>query len=104
MNWSNNVATALVVTAVIVSFAGGAAGFAILIQIVRQGGWKLAERSIIKARWQMIRPWLFVGAGVGLLFGIGIVLLYRIEPTPAAAPQDAIASPLTETKSRPPQP
>jgi phosphate/sulfate permease len=100
MSWSNNAATVLVIMAVVVSFAGGAAGVAILIQIFRQGGWKLAERSVRQSRWRMVRPWLLVGGGIGLLCGFAIVVLRRIEPTAPAAPTDVISAPTTEVKPR----
>ena len=101
MSWPNNVASVLVVIGAIVIAAGGAAGFAILVQIVRQGGWRLAEPSIIKGRWQMVRPWLLVGAATGLLLGITIVLLRSMEETPPAAPKDVIISPPSEVRTRP---
>lgn len=101
MSWSNNAATGLLVMAVIVSFAGGAAGLAILIQIFRQGGWKLAERSVRESRWRMVRPWLVVGTGVGLLCGFAMVVLRRIEPTPPTTPSDVISAPASDVKSQP---
>ncbi len=61
MSWSDNVVSVLVIMVAIVAVAGGAAAFAILVQIFRQGGWKLAEPSVRKARWQMVRPCLLVG-------------------------------------------
>ncbi|HUP80296.1 MAG TPA: hypothetical protein VM260_17205 [Pirellula sp.] len=82
MSWQNNVASMLIVIGAIVIAAGGAAAFAIITQIVRQGGWRLAEPSIIQGRWQMVRPWLLVGAVIGLLLGIAIVFLNR-DQTPA---------------------
>lgn len=100
MSWPNNVALALVVMGAIVIVAGGAAAFAIIIQIVRQGGWRLAEPSIIKGRWQMVRPWLLVGAVIGLLSGIAIVFLSR-DQSPPAASKGAISLPTPEIKPRP---
>lgn len=100
MSWSNNVTLVLVIIVSIVAVAGIAASLAIFVQIIRQGGWKLAEPSVIKGRWQMVRPWMLAGAVLGLLFGIAIVL-NRMEPSPVAEPKDVIISPPTEIKSRP---
>ncbi len=100
MSWPNNVALVLVVMGAIVIAAGGASGFAILVQIVRQGGWRLAEQSVIKSRWQMVRPWLLVGGVIGLLFGIAIVFLSR-DQFPPAASKDVISPPPPKIKSEP---
>lgn len=99
MSWPNHVALVLVVMGAVVIAAGGAAGFAILVQIVRQGGWRLAEPSIIKGRWQMVRLWLLVGAVIGLFLGIAIVFLSTDHST-AAAPNNAI-SPPARSQTRP---
>lgn len=101
MSWSHNVASVLIIVVAIVALSGGAAGFAILMQIVRQGGWKLAEPSVIQGRWKMIRLWLLVGVVIGLLLGITIVVLRSIDQVPTAAPKDVITSPTAEIKSRP---
>lgn len=102
MSWSDNVVSVLVIMVAIVAVAGGAAAFAISVQIFGQGGWKLAEPSVRKARWQMVRPWLLVGAVIGLLSsGIAFVFLNRMEEPTHAAPKDVITSPPTEIKSRP---
>lgn len=97
MSWSNNVASVLVIFAVAVV----AASLAIFVLIIRQGGWKLAEPAIRKARWRMVRPWMLVGAVIGLLFGVAIVFLNRMEETPRAETKDVITSPSIEIKSRP---
>ena len=101
MSWSNNMALVLVVIVAIVAVAGGAAGFAILMQIFRQGSWKLAEPSIIQGRWQIIRPWLLIGGVIGLLLGIAFVSLNSGDQAPPASPKEAITSPPAEIKSRP---
>lgn len=101
MNWSNNVTAVLGIILAIVAVAGVAASFAILVQIVRQGGWKLAEPSVRKARWQMVRPWMLVGAAFGLLSGLALVFLNQMEETPPNSANDLIISPRLETKSRP---
>lgn len=99
MSWSNNVVSVLVIMVAVVAVAGGAAAFAM---IFRQGGWKLAEPSVRKARWQMVRPWLLVGMVIGLLSsGIAFVFLNRMEEPTHAAPKEVITSPPTEIKSRP---
>ncbi len=67
MSWPKTVETALVIIFAIVAVAGCAAAFAIFVQIVRQGGWKLAEPSVIESRWRMVRLWMLVGAVIGLL-------------------------------------
>ena len=101
MSWSDNVASVLVIIAAVIAVAGGAAGFAILMQIVRQGSWRLAEPSVMQGRWKMIRPWLLVGGVIGQLLGIAIVVLRSIDQAPSAAPKEVIISPPTEIKSRP---
>ena len=111
MSWPNNVASALVVIGAIVIAAGGAAGFAILVQIFRQGGLRLVGPSIIQGRWRMIRPWLLFGAVIGLLSGIGIVVLSRDRTLPAAGqstiqqtvpvPPDNVKPQPTERLTRP---
>lgn len=73
MSWSDKLASMLFIIVAIVAVAGGAAAIAILVQIFRRGGWKLAEPSVRSARWQMVRPWLLAGAVIGLLSGIAIV-------------------------------
>jgi hypothetical protein len=101
MSWPKIVETALVIIVAIFAVAGSAAAFAILVQIVRQGGLKLVERSVRVSRWRMVRLWLFVGAVIGLLTGIAIVFLNRMEQTPRAETKDGITSPSIEIKSRP---
>jgi hypothetical protein len=100
MNWQNTVESALLIVFVMVAFAGIAASCAIFWQIIRQGGWKLAEPAVIKSRWQMVRPWMLAGAVLGLLFSIAFVLLERDQPPLSPAPPDATTSP-DAIKSRP---
>jgi hypothetical protein len=100
MNWSNTISSALIVFVVLMSFTGIAAGLAILVQIVHQGGWKLAEPSVIKSRWRMVRPWMLAGAVIGLLVGVGIVFLNFEEAKLPDTPPDMSSSPLP-IKSRP---
>ena len=101
MSWSQNAVSVLGIIAVIMSFVGGAAAFAIFVQIIRQRGWKLAEPSVIQGRWQMHRPWLFAGAVIGLLFGIAFVFLNGSDQKPPAEPNDVIILPPFEIKSQP---
>lgn len=101
MNWSQNAAFVLIIIAFIVAVASVAASIAVWVQIIRQGGWKLAEPSVIQGRWRMLRPWLLVGAGVGLLFSFVIFVLLGIDQTPPALANDVIISPPIEMKSRP---
>jgi hypothetical protein len=70
------------------------------VQIARQGSWTLAEPPIINARW-LIQLWLAAGAGIRLLLGIAVIILYRIEPTPPATSHDVIFSQPVEFKFRP---
>lgn len=101
MNWSNIVASTLIVFAALVAFAGIEASIAILLQIIRQGGWKLAEPSVIKNRWRMIRPWMLAGAVLGLLVGMAIVWLERDQqPGPAAPPDIKTSPPMIQSKPR----
>ena len=100
MSWPQNTALVLVVIVVIVAMAGIAASLAIFLQIIRQGGWRLAEPSIIQGRWRMIRPWLFAGAVIGLLFGIAFVFLNGSDQKPPAEPNDVIILPPLEIKSQ----
>ena len=99
MSWSNNVAAVLVNIVAIFAVAVVAASLAMLVQIIRQGGWKLAEPAIRKARWRMVRPWMLVGAVIGLLFGVAIVFLNRMEETPP--PNQRMSSPPRPPKSNP---
>lgn len=93
MNWSNTVASTLIVLAALMIFAGIAASIAILLQIIRQGGWKLAEPAVIKSRCRMVQPWMLAGAVLGLLVWIAIVRLERDQQHGPAAPPDIKTSP-----------
>lgn len=101
MSWSHHVVLVLTIVAAVVCTAGAAAAFAIVAQIVRQGGWKLAEPAVIERRWRMVRPWMVVGAGVGLLFGIVIAALGRNDQTLPVVPEDSISVPPIKILPRP---
>lgn len=100
MNWSNTASSVLIVLASLVMFAGIAASVAIFLQIIRQGGWKIAEPSVIKSRWQMVRPWMLVGAVLGLLTGIALVALNRDDETAPTVQRDVVSPPV-ETRTMP---
>ena len=85
MNWSNNSAAVVIIIGALAITAGGAAAIAILIQMFRQGGWKL----------------VLFGVGVGLVCGIGVFVLFRVNHPPPAAPRDVINAAPSEVKSRP---
>ncbi len=102
MNWSNTVATVLIVVVFLISFAGASVGVAILWEIYRKNVWKLAEPAVIKSRWRMVRPWMLGGAVLGLLVGISITLLLDLgqEKIPVAPPDITTTTP-DEIKPRP---
>lgn len=100
MNWSSTVASVLIVVVTLVMFAGIAASVAIFLQIIRQGGWKLAEPSVIRNNWLMVRPWMLVGAIVGLLSGLAYVLLQPTVPSSPAEPREGLVAPPFDVKSR----
>lgn len=58
----------------------GALGFCLMIVafvlIARQGGWKQSiQQSIAEDQWPMSRRFILIGAALGLVFGVGIVVL-----------------------------
>lgn len=68
---------------VLVLAAVGTVGFCLMIAafvlIARHGGWQKAiQQPIAETRWTLPRRLLAVGASLGMLFGIGIVLLGMI--------------------------
>ena len=75
MGWQHITAFALA--------AIGAVGFCMMIAaavlIALQGGWKQAiQEPIAEGRWPMARRLLFIGAMLGGLFAVGIVVLSLI--------------------------
>jgi hypothetical protein len=101
MNWSTNIASGLIVLVAIIAMVGIAASVAIFVQIIRQGGWRLAEPAVIKDRWRMIRPWMLAGAVLGLLLGIAIVCISGFDETQSDTATESIVAPAIEVKSRP---
>uniref|UniRef100_A0A7C2PIH4 Uncharacterized protein n=1 Tax=Schlesneria paludicola TaxID=360056 RepID=A0A7C2PIH4_9PLAN len=97
---SNTIVSVLILLFYLVACAGMAAGFAILWQI-RNNGWKLAEPAVIQSRWRMLRPWMLVGAVIGLLMGMAVVVLQHSPLPSSPATPEAMTSP-PPVQSKPP--
>ena len=70
MDWSDLLSLAAV--------ASGAVGFCLMtaafVMIFRQGSWKNAMQEDPQGKWPLPRRLMIVGAGLGVLFGILVLL------------------------------
>jgi hypothetical protein len=74
MDWS--------VVAILATTVVGAIGFCLMVAafllVARQGGWRQAMQSKPDGRWSLPRRLMFVGAFLGMVFGVVVLLLFAI--------------------------
>jgi hypothetical protein len=74
MDWS----VVPILTAIVMGLVGFCLMAAAFIMVARQGGWKQAMKSDPDGRWSLPRRLMFGGAFIGVLFSLGVMLLFLI--------------------------
>jgi hypothetical protein len=74
MTWS----VVAILTAIVVGFVGFCLMVAAFLMVAQRGGWRQAMQSAPDGRWSLPRRLMFAAASLGVLFGVGVLLLFAI--------------------------